>query len=134
MPTYAFVLEVPPNTPITKPKKLTVEVEGRRLDLIRVKWPGGCLNSVYFAIFYGAHRLFPDVEGEWVTGDNETKEYPVGVDLPKSPCRLQLRAYNVSDRWTYKLNVELITSELLMPTWAAEILTRLRRIEEFLGI
>lgn len=77
---YRYALTVPRNTPLTAPVTLEFELPAGIIHQVIVKFPVGCHQRVYFAIYQGANQQFPTGPAGWFRGDNENLDFKEHVE------------------------------------------------------
>ena len=95
---YRYALVVPADTKKTAPVSREIYLPAGIIHRVIVKYPPGCHQRVYFAIFCGEHKQFPSTPvtpepppapvpadwydryappgGDWFCGDNENIDFP----------------------------------------------------------
>lgn len=68
---YRYSMVVPADTPSNNPFSREIKLEPGIIHYVNVKFPPGCHQLVYFAIFQGANKQFPTNPSEWLRGDGE---------------------------------------------------------------
>ena len=56
---YRYALLVPADTPENAPVEQEIELPPGIIHLVSVKFPKGCHQRVYFAVYQGASKVFP---------------------------------------------------------------------------
>jgi len=110
MGDYHFHFTIPKNTPLSNPVELKIEIEGEVLDTISYLIPSGWQALAHFAVFYGQIQIWPEIEGEWVTGDNLFKEVPIKWPIPDGRAVLTLRGYNEDDTYDHTVYISFFTT------------------------
>jgi len=111
MGEYFIKLTIPANTPSDKPAETTIQVEGEILKEIAYLIPPGWYALAHFALFYGIKQVYPELEGQWMTGNDQFRVVHLNWKLPEYPCKLTVKGYNEDDTYEHKLYISLLTVE-----------------------
>ena len=72
---YRYSLLVPAATALTAPVTQEITLPAGIIHRVIVKFPVGCHQRVYFAIYQGANQQFPTGPAGWFQGDNENLDF-----------------------------------------------------------
>ena len=76
---YRYALLVPAGTPVNAPVEAEFKLDAGVIHRVIVKFPPGCHQRVYFAIYQGANQQFPTGPSGWFQGDGENLDFPEHV-------------------------------------------------------
>ena len=86
-----------------------ITIEGEILSEIAYLIPGGWCALASFAVFYGIKQIYPEPEGEWVTGDRLIRTVPVGWKMPESKVKLTVKGCNLDTANPHTVYLWLLT-------------------------
>ena len=72
---YRYALLVPAGTPVNAPVEQEFKLDAGIIHRVIVKFPPGCHQRVYFAIYRGANQQFPTGPSGWFSGDAENLDF-----------------------------------------------------------
>ena len=87
-----------------------IEIEGEILSEIAYLIPSGCCALASWALFYGIKQIYPEPEGEWVTGDDLYKPVPLKWPMPESKVKLTIKGLNLDDVYPHTIYLWLLTA------------------------
>ena len=103
---YRYSLSVPRSTPKNAPVSSPFKLDAGIIHRVIVKFPPGCHQRVYFAIFQGANKQFPTNPDEWFCGDGEEidfKEHAVN----KHGFHWSMKGYSPDTDFPHRVTVRI---------------------------
>jgi hypothetical protein len=111
---YTFRVEVPPNTPPTNPLIRTLELTAGEIRQIHVVIPPGHCGLTGIRFRLREQVLIPASPDAWIQGDDVALVFPEKFELPDTPPRLNVEAYNEDEVYphAFQVNITILPTEL----------------------
>ena len=103
---YRYSLSIPRSTPKNAPVSLPFKLPAGVIHRIIVKFPPGCHQHVYFAIFQGANKQFPTGPAEWFQGDGENIDFKEHV-VTKHGFHWNIKGYSPDTNFPHRITVRI---------------------------
>jgi len=130
---YAWDIEVPAGTEITKPVTKKLKVTHGTLMRVGIKFPGGCHGLVKARLFHHGSQLVPFNRDDWVTGNGEEVPGIYDFNLDKEPFTLKFVGCSPLTTYTHKITVR-VTVIRKREEAAAELASTLKRFLKRIGV
>jgi len=105
---YAWDITIPANTLLTAPVEQTLKITNGVIVRISVKFPSGCHGLVKMRLLRWRFQVVPLSGGEWLTGDDETVDFPEYYEITKDPFELKFVGTSPGTCFPHSLAVRVV--------------------------
>jgi hypothetical protein len=104
---FAYLLELPPNTPKDNPIRITARLTGRIIKGIGYTIPSGCSGLVGIRFLDRETQILPINPGGWFTGNGVDRDFEFIYEFLTSPYILYIEGYNEDDTFWHRPEVRI---------------------------
>ena len=128
---YPWDITIPANTPEATPIKQKLILTAGIIKNVHIKFPAGCHGMVKVRLFRWGFQLIPLVDGEWITGDDETVPTETYYELSATPFSLMFKGCSPDTSYDHTISVR-IEMEPALKESDLQVIEQLKEIKDSL--
>ena len=103
---YRYALLVPADTPVNAPVEQEIFLDAGIIHRVIVKFPPGCHQRVYFALYQGANKQLPTGPAAWFCGDGENIDFREHIET-KHGYHWYMKGYSPGTLFAHTITVRI---------------------------
>jgi len=127
MALYTTKFTIPANTSEDNPVQTSLTIKEKLITKMEISFPPGCSHMVGIQIKYGIKRIWPENEGEYIYGDDETISWEEHQELPEKETELTIIGVSPGTLYDHTVLIRIMT----LPTAIESVNTLLQKIYDF---